>query len=366
MKLMVFSILTAFITSGLSFAATSRKMVDEMEDYVRDLIRAHPEVAGDKKKKEARADMVKEAGQNRVFEVTEAEEKKLRRRKDMMKDGEYKAALENIKSLNSKDPKITFLIKYAEEKNIKGVEKFLAYRLIKFNYASAAQKVSHEREKRMATILKLYVDYKAANSKPPASLEDLKLPEDCKKFVDSKGNKIDWIYIGHLGPRLKANNSHVVLIEPEPLGDIRVCGMDTGEVVRFQNSSVEAPIKKLVDAMDKGDVKPAGVESGSSAASPALSAIMKKIALYKDLNNNKMPGSLNDLTIDEKHKVYKDPVSGEETPWIYLGVKSRIQVNKELKVIIVAPKAHNGKRLAGLSDGKIVALNDKQIAPLLK
>lgn len=356
----------AAASAGFSSAATSSKLVDEMRDYVRALVRAHPEAAGDKKKKEAREDMVKKAGQQGVFEVTEDQEKKLRRRKDVVADGEYKQALAQLKSLNSKDPKVTFLIKYAGQERIKGAEKLLAYRLMKRDYAKAAEKASSERGKRVTAILAKYTAYKTAHSKPPASLADLDLPEDCKQFVNSKGEKVDWIYIGHLGPRLKANNSHVVLVEPEPLGDARICGMDSGEVVRFKNSSIEGQINKLVEAMKNGTVQPGAPGGGGGASSAALAAIMKKIALHKDLNNGKSPSTLGELELDAGHKTYTDPATGEKLPWIYLGDKSRIAVNNDTTVIIAAPKAHNGKRLVGLSNGKTAVVDDQQIAPLLK
>ena len=366
MKMLTIAISSTLLVLGSAHAATSSKLVDEMEDYVRDLIRAHPEVIGDKKKTQAREAMVNNAGQQRVFELTEDEAKLLRRRKDLVKDSDYRATLEKMKALHSKDPEITFLIKYAEQEKIKSAEKLLAYRLMKLDYAQAAEKVAAHRSKIMHTILKKYADYKAANSKPPQSLHDLELPQECKKFTNSKGKKVDWIYIGHLGPQLKTDNSHIVLIEPEPNGDVRICGMDNGQVTRFQNNSVEGHINKLVETMKKDDTNRSAQQVATNTSSASLMKVMKKIALHKDLYNNKLPNSLNDLKIDEADKCYTDPETGEKTPWIYLGKSSKIQGSSGVKIIIAAPKAHQTKRLAGLSNGKIVLLNDDSIAPLLK
>ena len=221
--------------------------------------------------------------------------------------------------------------------------------------------MAFERTQQINTILKKYADYKAANNKPPASLDDLELPENCKKYVNSKGEKVDWIYIGHLGARLRSENSHVVLATPEPLGDVRLCGMDNGTIARFRNGSIQEPLEKLAGAKKGGSIN----TGATTATSPALAAVMKKIALFKDLNNEKLPESLSDLELDDAHRNYTDPATGEKNPWIYLGNKSKFKV-KDAKVIILAPKGHKGRRLAGLSNGKIVALNDKAITPHLK
>lgn len=352
------------------YAATSQKLMSEMEDYARDLVRKHPEVVGDKKKKEYREDMVKQAGQAGVFELSKDQEKLLRRRKEIVPNDKFQEMLSKMKALNSKDPKVTFLISYAENDRIKAVEKVLAYRLMQRDYAKAAEKAANERGKHMHTVLQKYVDYKQTNSKPPASLSDLGLPEESKKFTNSKGEKVDWIYIGHLGPRLKTNNSHVVLIAPEPAGDARACGLDNGEIVRFKNSSVQGHIDKIVKSMNDGTATPTGgggsnVQTGSGS-SQALSAIMKRIKIYKELNNDKLPSSLSDLKIAPEHKNYTDPASGEKLAWIYLGANSRIRVGENTKVIIVAPKANGDKRLAALSDGRIITIPEKQIGPALK
>jgi hypothetical protein len=142
--------------------------------------------------------------------------------------------------------------------------------------------------------------------------------------------------------------------------------MDNGQVTRFQNNSVEGHINKLVETMKKDDTNRSAQQVATNTSSASLMKVMKKIALHKDLYNNKLPNSLNDLKIDEADKCYTDPETGEKTPWIYLGKSSKIQGSSGVKIIIAAPKAHQTKRLAGLSNGKIVLLNDDSIAPLLK
>lgn len=360
--------MSGLLCLGMASAAHSTKLQKEMEDYARDLLRKHPEAAGEKKKRDAREDMVKEARNDRIFELTETQEKNLRRRKDIVTDGEFKTVLKQMKALNSKDPKVTFLIEYAEQDKIKAIEKVLAYRLMKRDYTKAAEKAANERSKRMKTILAKYSDYKAANSKAPESLADLDLPEDCKKFVNSKGEKVDWIYIGHLGPQLKTETSYVVLVEPEPSGGARVCGLDSGDIVRFKNSAVESNINKIVEAMKNGTAKKASDQQqggGNHPSMGALKSLMGKYMTYKKANEGKAPASLDalDLTADEKQ--YTSPASGEKMDWIFLGSASKISVGNDVKVVIAAPKASQGVRIIGLSDGRVGTIKDSNIAPHL-
>lgn len=363
MKIIVSTIFALTAFTNITMAAPSEKLMREMEDYVRDLVRAHPEVIGDKKKKEYREDAVQSAGRDGVFELSESDAKKLRRRKELIKDTDYKKTLKEMQSLNSESPEITFLIKYAEQERIKAVEKLLAFRLMKRAYGQAAEEASNRLGTQMTAILNAYTQYKKEHNKAPASLSELNIPDNAKKFINSKGEKVDWIYIGHLGEVLRAEGSHIVLAAPEPTAGNRMCGMDNGKILPFKNSAIEKHLNEVVQNAQNGTLTPAG---GNNLSSEALTAVMKKIDLYKDLNNENLPGSLDDLKIDDAHKNYTDPASGDKTPWIYLGSSSRIRVNENTKVIIVAPKEHQGKRLAGLSNGKIVTLDEKQIAQALK
>ena len=357
------------LTSATTMAANP--LEKEMEDYARDFYRAHPEAAGEDKVRDARQKMYNEAKQHRLLELTRDEEKKLRRRQDLIGKGNYNSTLGELKALNSQDPKITYLIKYAENPKIKGDEKLLAYRLMKFNYQRAAAQAAEDRSKRIHTILSQYTAYKQNNDgKAPASLDDLDLPEDCKKFTNSKGEKVDWIYIGHLGARLQANNSHVVIAEPEPLGSARICGLDSGEVARFNNKSIQPQLEKLAKAKGDGSgaANPDGNNAGDgeSAAGSALAGLMKRYRIYKELNNNKEPESIDDLNLSDKDKKFTDPKTGEQLDWIFLGKNSRIQAGDGLKVIVVSPRAYNNYRLAGLSNGKVVKIPESKIGPMLK
>lgn len=351
-------------------AARQNALEKEMEGYARDLFRAHPEAAGDDKPRDAAEKMYKEAQQEKLLELTKADEKKLRKREEMVGGGMYTTALNELKSLNSKDPKITFLIKYAENPKIKADEKLLAYRLMQHHYKTGAEQAARDRSKRLATILTNYTAYKKDHGgKAPASLADLNLPKDCQKFTNSKGEEVDWIYIGHLGPALKTNNTHVVLAEPEPLGDGRVCGLDDGNIVTFKNSQIQPHLEKLAHAKSgqNGGTNENGgnANGGQPVAEGALAGFMKKYKIFKELNNNKEPTSIDDLNLAEEDKKYTDPASGKKIDWIFLGQSSRISAGGDIKVIVVAPMAHNGGRLAGLSDGKVVRIEESQIAPLL-
>ncbi len=363
--LLILATLSLCITT--THAARKNALQKEMEHYARELYRAHPEAAGDKKPREAREEDIKDAQNAHVLDLTKADEKKLRKRQDMVGPGMFSTALKDLKALNSKDPKITFLIKYAEKEKIKPAEKLLAYRLIQHHYKKAAAKAARERGKRLAIILSKYAAYKEANDgKAPASLDDLDLPEDCKKFTNSKGEKVDWIYIGHLGPRLRTRDSYVILAEPEPLGEARVCGLDNGRVINFRNSAVQEQLEQIVKAMKDGTATRGGGGYAPHPAATPLSSLMKNYMVYKNNNDGKGPASLDDLDLTEEEKQYKSPASGEKSDWIYLGDASKIMVKDGIKIVIVAPKAHAGTRLCGLSDGRVTTVKDSQIAPLLK
>ena len=364
MKTLAIVILHTMLLTAISSAATSEKLLDEMKDYARELIRKHPDLAGKISKKDAREALVNSAGQNGIFELGEADEKKLRRRKSVISDRNYKEMIKKIKALNIKKPEITFLIEYAEQEKIKEAQKLLAYRLMKKNYDGLARAAADQRRITISKILKEYKTYKNENKQAPKSLEELNLNAELQQFTNSEGEKVDWIYIGHLGPILKTEDSHVVLIAPEPFGNARTCGLDSGRIVNFKNDAIEDRINQIVEGMKSGKIQP-GATAGPPGTSKVLSEVMKKISIYKDLNNDKLPSSLNDLNIEEKLKSYTDPATGEQTPWIYFGKNSKIKVQENVYVIIIAPKAHQDKRLAGLSNGKIVVLPEKQIAPIL-
>ncbi len=211
MKKILITLAVMALFAGVTQAARQNAVDKEMEDYARDLFRAHPEAAGDDKPRDAAKKMYEDAKQNRLLELTKDEEKILRKREEMVVAGRYSAAIDQLKALNSKDPKISFLIKYAENPKIKSDEKLLAYRLMQHNYKKASVDAARARRIRITTILTKYRAYKENNDgKAPPSLGDLDLPEDCQKFTNSKGEEVDYIYIGHLGPRLNTNNTHAV------------------------------------------------------------------------------------------------------------------------------------------------------------
>lgn len=374
MKRILVTLAITALFVGVTQAARQNAVDKEMEDYARDLFRAHPEAAGDDKPRDAAKKMYRDAKQLKLLEVSKAEEKKLRKREEMVGKGMYSTAIDQLKALNSKDPKITFLIKYAENPKIKSDEKLLAYRLMQHNYKKAADDAARERSNRISTILAKYTAYKESHDgKAPPSLGDLDLPEDCQKFTNSKGEEIDYIYIGHLGPRLKTNNTHVVLIEPEPLGTARVCGLDDGNVVNFKNSAVQGHIDKIVKSMNDGTAPSGGgggggdgkAGGGQAAPAGALAGFMRKYKIFKELNNDKEPSSIDELNLADKDKKYTDPGTGEKLDWIFLGSSSKISAGEGIKVIVASPKPSGGSRLVGLSNGKVVTIKESQIAPML-
>ncbi len=372
MKKILITLAVMALFAGVTQAARQNAVDKEMEDYARDLFRAHPEAAGDDKPRDAAKKMYEDAKQNRLLELTKDEEKILRKREEMVVAGRYSAAIDQLKALNSKDPKISFLIKYAENPKIKSDEKLLAYRLMQHNYKKAAVDAARARRIRITTILTKYRAYKDSNDgKAPPSLGDLDLPEDCQKFTNSKGEEVDYIYIGHLGPRLNTNNTHVVLIEPEPLGDNRVCGLDDGNVANFKNSQVQPHIDKIVKSMNDGTAPNSGgggdgkAGGGQAAPAGALTGFMKRYKIFKELNNDKEPSSIDELNLADKDKNYTDPGTGEKLDWIFLGSSSKISAGEGIKVIVASPKPSGGSRLAGLSNGKVVTIKESQIGPML-
>lgn len=366
MKMLLMLCATLLICAPPSFAARQNALEKEMEDYARDFYRKHPKAAGDKKIRDAREDLYKKAKAEQVLELTKKQEKKLRKREDLVTDGAYKTALNQLKSLNSKDPDVTFLIEYSEKEKIKPAEKLLAHRLTLNTYKKAEAKAIEDRSKRMYAVMAKYTEYKSANGKAAGSLADLNLPEDCKQFVDpATGNKSDWIYIGHLGARLKSSDSFIVLAEPLPLGDSRVCGLDSGKIVKFKESSIKEHLEKLAKtpAGEGSDDKKTSVSSGGNHPGiPALKQLMKKYRIYKQLHSNTGPKSLSDLDLTADEKQYQDPDGGAKSDWIFLGEKSKIKGQDGVAVVIVAPKPYQGNRIAGLSDGRHVTIPDESIS----
>lgn len=361
MKKPLLFLVAAVVLTGISQAARKNALEKEMESYARDFFRAHPEAAGDKKPRDARETMIRDARNAKILQLTKADKKKLRKRQDMVGPGIFSTALNELKSLKSKTSEITYLIKYAEQENIKPNEKLLAYRLIQHTYEKAVAESTKARIKQLASVLAKYTSYKKAHqSKAPDSLNDLDLAEDYKQFTNSKGEKIDWIYIGHLGPILQITGSHIVLAEPEPHGEIRICGFDDGNVIPIKNDKVEKHINSVLKAMKDGTVG-----RDKIVANRSLAGVMEKIKSYKGQNDGKLPESLDKLNLPENSKQYTDPVNGKKLDWLYLGKQSRISVGDGVTVIIVAPRSHQGKRLVGLSNGKVARIKDSEIAPML-
>ncbi|BDS05337.1 hypothetical protein NT6N_03770 [Oceaniferula spumae] len=371
MKKYLMFCLTILLSATALQAARENALEKEMEDYARDFYREHPDAAGDKKSREAREDLVKKMKGAQVLDLTKDQEKKLRKREDLVTDGTFKTALDQLKALNSKEPDVTFLIAYAEKEKIKPAEKLLAHRLIQHTYQSAMQKATEARGQRMYQVMAKYTEYKSANGKAPASLAELNLPDDCKQFVDpTTGAKKDWIYIGHLGARLKANESHIVLAEPEPLGEARVCGLDDGKIVNFKESSIKEHLDKLANATPSGDGDSSGanVPTGSNSNHPGFAtfkSLMKKYKIHKQLNGGRAPESLSDLDLTDEEKQYTDPDGGGKSDWIFLGDKSKIKNGDGTACVLVSPKAYKGVRLIGLADGRTATIADKDITPHL-
>lgn len=345
-------------------AARQNALEKEMEDYARDYYRKHPEAAGDKNKRDAREELVKQAQSDRVLQLSEKQAKMLRRRKDVVTDGSLKTAVGNLKSLNSKDPEIAFLIEYAGQKKLKPAEKLLAHRLAVHRYQKAMAKAAADRTARMQAVMAKYTAYKAANGKAPGSLAELNLPDDCRQFIDpATGKKSDWIYIGHLGARLQAGESFVVLAEPVPLGSSRVCGLDNGKISPFKDSQIKEYLKKLVKAAaDGGGAAPAVGAGGNHPGLPALESLMKKYLAYKQRHNNTGPDTLSELELTAGERQYSDPDTGEKSDWIFLGEKSRLKGQDGVALVIVSPKPYKGVRIAGLADGRQVVVADAAIS----
>ena len=352
--------------SGGMHGASQNALDKEMEDFARDFFRAHPEAAGELRTRAAREKMVKDTKSSNILELNKDTEKKLRRRDEVVRPDRYATALTRLKSLDSKDPQITFLIEYAEKEKIKNAEKLLAFRLAERLYMKAAADAAGMVNKHLAIILANYSDYKKANNgKAPANLDALKLPEECKKFITSQGDKIDWIYIGQLGARLKVKDSHVVIATPEPVGASRPCGLDNGQIVSFENEQVKSHLDKIVASIKGGATAQGGGDNNHPAAG-TLAGLMNKYRIYKELNNDKEPSSLADLNLKDEHQQYTDPASGEKSAWIFLGKSSRISIGNGIKVVVVSPKPHAGFRLVGLSNNKISTVKEEQIGPMLK
>jgi len=76
MKKILITLAVMALFAGVTQAARQNAVDKEMEDYARDLFRAHPEAAGDDKPRDAAKKMYEDAKQNRLLELTKDEEKK--------------------------------------------------------------------------------------------------------------------------------------------------------------------------------------------------------------------------------------------------------------------------------------------------
>ena len=158
--------------------ARSNALEREMEDYARDLIRAYPEVVGEKKTREARSEIYKKAKDAKLLELSKDEERTLRKKDPMVSDADYKGALDLIKAIESKEPTIIFLIKYAENPKIKAAEKQLAYRLIKKEQPKLTNQLNHKRKDQVTRALEKYTSYKQEHGKAAKTLAELELMDE--------------------------------------------------------------------------------------------------------------------------------------------------------------------------------------------
>jgi len=232
--------------------ARSNALEKEMEDYARDIVRAHPEVAGNLKTREARAAIYKKAKDAKILELLKIDEKKLRKKDSTVKESDYQEALNLIKSVKSKEPAITFLIKYAENPKIKADEKLLAYRLIKHEQPKLTAQINHLRKERVASALIKYTEYKENNEgKAPTTMEALELTDKEQYTHPITGEASDWIYIAHSKIRINVDGSYIVFAEPTGYGDLRVCGLDSGNTVMMKEESIKKSLEKTQAAIAK-------------------------------------------------------------------------------------------------------------------
>lgn len=358
--------LTLLLLSLITFShahARSNALEKEMEDYARDIIRAHSELAGNLKTREARLDIYNKAKKAKLLELSKEDARKLRKRDATISDDSFKEALELIKSMQSKEPQITFLIKYAENPKIKAAEKLLAYRLIKHNQTILTNKINHARKELVSAALSQYTDYKDSNKKPAATLEELELRDSQQYTHPTTGEKSDWIYLAHPKIRLKTGNSYIVLAEPEGHGGIRFCGLDNGETVTMKDVPIQKSITQTQASIKKyKEDKAAGKTSPTTKKVPhPIVGLMKKIKAYQNKHDGSRPSSLDDLNLPDREKQYIDPASGKRYDWLYFGDNSPLKIGGNLTVIILAPKAHNGRHVLGLSDGRVGMMTAEQM-----
>lgn len=370
----MFLMISLFAVAAVE-ARSNNPLQDEMEDYAKDVLRVCPELAGDKRTREAREALVTEARNNRLLELSEDQAKLLKRRKDVVNKAEFETLLEEFKSLAGEDKEAQFLLKYAEDPRIKPAGRLLAFRMMGAKKQSLVEKRAQQRSKRIHKVANLYKNYVDSKGKAPGSLEELGLPDDCRSFSNPLTQQdMDWIYLGAGGRTFKLGNAKVVIVEPVDVNGTRMCGLENGEVSPVRNADFEKFYAKLQEDMKKPKQAQtpqgqANGKSGGAGGHPAfaqMQPLMRKYVAYRQLHDGEIPASLDDLNLNEEQKMFVDPDSGEKSEWVYLGRDAKLKAGKDVHVVLVAPYSVQGVSAVGLSNGKMATGPTKSIEPVLK
>lgn len=372
MQMMKNSLVVLFMSAlFLSHAqARSNALEREMKSYVRDLLKAHPEVYDGKKERDVREDMIRKATKAKLLELSKEEERRIRKHDPLVSDADFNKAFSDIKAMVKKsDVEINFLVAYAEEPKLKTVQKALAYRLSKGALKKLNIRSNSLRNDRMMAVMVRYTEYKDEHGKAPTTLADLKLAEENSQFINPvTGKKSNWIYIYHPTLRLKAQGSFLVLVEPESPNGTTLCGLDKGSVIGISEKKLRPQVDNVLKKLEEAKKNPAKKtqQPANAKSQKTIQSIVSKLQAYKNENDGSFPNDLSELTLAEDEKQYTNPENGEKTDWYYFGNSDQFRINKDKFIVLMSPKAYRGGHTVVLSDGKVGLIAAAQASRIIK
>jgi len=352
----------------------------EMEHYARNIIRAHPELAGGKKTRDARADIYNKVKKSHILDLSKEDAKKLRKHQSLISEASFQESLKLINSIKEKKPEVDFLAKYASRKKIKPIEKLLAYRLMEQMKPQLQRALQQDRNKSLLKVLTAYTNYKSSHDgKIPTNIEDLQLPDDCSQFVHpNTSEKSDWVYLAHPTIHLKYAQTFIIIAEPEPINGYRTCGLDNGKIVSFKEDSIanhlSSTLQRIKQAKEAPAQPPVAKKQPENRQPPRqrkvskkrrtihlMANVIRKCFAYKQTHQGKFPPSLDDLELADDEKQYIDPQSGKRYDWVYYGNNSPLNAGNGVRIFIVSPKTYQGRFFVGLTNGKLGEVPEEQL-----
>jgi len=373
---------TGLIGLLLTSSLSAKSLRKEAEDYVKDLIRAHPELGKIEPtaSKSRDAHMARIGKIYRIFSLSETESELLKKRKNAVSSEQMKAAVDKLKLVANTDPEAKFLIERGSDEKLKREEQLLIYRIIRNVTTREKSEVDSMRRKALTEVHKLIKEYKEVNNAPPKSLADLTIPAEFKQFTDpATGKKQDWVYLGNVA--FKTRSSYLWVME-HPIGTAdKVMGIrEDGAFGTYTYASTVSKLKELEKAGSKPPTKkeeatpedkpadkaeepakpvidvtiPAGYGTDIDDQLKSIMELYTKFAAEKEIN------SLDDLMLGDRKKICKSFDGKDGKPWVYVGSRLKVTAGKHQLILMSPYHDHKGQYPGTLSDGSVIRIHKDQ------